>query len=182
MKFNLKQIDHTLKTFLADLSDLVSDSHVESLKLVLQDILFICDQEDDADKMHFLCHANTLHHLGNFIKPTTKLVEIFQKVVVCNTPEVRERSKYIMRLALESIKISIDSVHSTIMDYQFSEEQRNSTINNVFAERCFGQLDAVSRLHRNLKFVHKETTVMAAQNKFWPWFKERDQHKMFNFK
>ena len=132
--------------------------------------------------MHFLCHANTLHHLGNFIKPTTKQVEIFQKVVVCNTPEVRERAKYIMLLALESIKISIDSVHSTIMDYQFSEEQRNSTINNVFAERCFGQLDAVSRLHRNLKFVHKETTVMAAQNKFWPWFKERDQHKIFNFK
>ena len=49
MKFNLKQIDHTFKTFLAQLSDLVSDSHVKSLKLVLQDILFICDQEDDAD-------------------------------------------------------------------------------------------------------------------------------------
>ena len=87
-----------------------------------------------------------------------------------------------MLLDLESIKTSIHSVHSKIIDYQFLEEQRNSTINNVFAERCFGQLDAVSRLHRNLKFVHKETTVMAAQNKFWPWFKERDQHKMFNFK
>ena len=133
------------KTFLAELSDLVSDSHVESLKLVLQDILFICDQENNADKKHFICHANTLHRLGNFIKPTTKQVEIFQKVVVCNTPEVRERAKYIMLLALESIKISIRSVHSTIMNYQFSEEQRNSTINNVFAERCFGQLDAVSR-------------------------------------
>ena len=55
-------------------------------------------------------------------------------------------------------------------------------VNNVFSERCFGQLDAVSRLHRNLKFVLKETTVMAAQNKFWPWFKERDQHMISNLK
>ena len=148
--------------------------------MVLQDILFICDQEDDADKMQFFCHANTLHHLWNVIEPTTKQVEIFSKVVVCNTLEVRERAKFITLLALESIKTSIHSVHSTILDYQFS--QWTSTINKVFAGRCFSQLDAVSRLHRNLKFVHKETTVMAAKNKFWPWFKERDQQKMFNFK
>ena len=169
-------------SFLANLSDLESDSHVESLKVVLQDILFICDQEDDTDKMHFLCHAQTLHHLGNFIKPTPKQAEIFAEIVSSETPEMKERAKYIMLLALESIKASILSVHSTILEYQFSDEQRNSTINNVFAERCFGQLDAVSRLHRNLKFVHKETTVMAAQNKFWPWFKERDQHKISNLK
>ena len=59
MKFNLKQIDHTFKTFLADISDFVSDGHVESLNFVLQDILSIFDREHDADKMLFLCHANS---------------------------------------------------------------------------------------------------------------------------
>ena len=63
-------------TRLKNLSNLDSDSHVESLKLVLQDILFICNQENDDDKIHFLCHANTLDHLGNYVKHTEKQKEI----------------------------------------------------------------------------------------------------------
>ena len=112
-------------------------------------------------------------NLGNFVKPTAKQQEILTAVSTASAAQ-EERIRYIITFALESIKTSINNVHSTILTFQFSTEQRKSTINNVFSERCFGQLDAIARLHRNLKFVHKETTVMAAQNKFWPWFKERD--------
>ena len=39
-----------------------------------------------------------------------------------------------------------------------------------FLERVFGQIDNISRLHRNLRFFHCETIVIASTNKFWHWF------------
>lgn len=149
------------------------DSHVEALKLVLEDILKICNCEEEELQMETLCNAKHMPYLGHFYKNTSKQKNIVGGIALLPR-ESQERVTYILLKALASIKNSIYRVHSCILGYQFSEDQLKSSVNNIFSERCFGSLDAVSRLHQNLKFVHRETCVMITQNKFWDWFKVSD--------
>ena len=60
--------------------------------------------------------------------------------------------------------------HSTVLSYQFDEIQKNSVVNNIQCERQFARLDSISRLRRNLRFVHRECLVMVKSNNFWAYF------------
>ena len=147
---------------------------------MLLDILEICKIEDAESQIEELFQAKNTTFLGNFVKPTDKQTKILRDIRKLSAAS-NERLRYILRLGLQSIQNSIYRVHATILEFQFTDDQLRSSVNNVFSERVFGQLDNISRLHRNLKFVHRETIVMASTNKFWDWFELWSKKKLLTF-
>ena len=145
------------------------DAHVEELKNVLEDILFICRIKEDDDRVDCLIHADFLPNLGRYIKRTERQANVLAAIELMPV-SVRERFDFFLVEALKSIQTSITQVHSTVLSYQFDEIQKNSVVNNIQCERQFARLDSISRLRRNLRFVHRECLVMVKSNNFWAYF------------
>ena len=151
---------------------------------MLQDVLEICKIEDPESQIEELLQAKNYPFLGHFVRLSDKQSKILRDIRTLSAAS-KERLRFILRHGLQSIQNSIYRVHATILEFQFSDDQLRSSVNNVFSERVFGQLDNISRLHRNLRFVHRETIVMASTNKFWDWFEvwsKRKLLKSYSFK
>ena len=145
------------------------DAQVEELKIVLEDILFLCRIEDDDDRVDCLINAHCLPNLSRYIKRTERQASVLAAIESMPLA-VKERFDFFLIEAMKSIQTSITQVHSTILSYQFDEIQKNSVVNNIHCERQFARLDSISRLRRNLRFIHRECLVMVKSNNFWAYF------------
>ena len=150
------------------------ECNLEGYRSVIQEVLDVCKEDTDE----IICRAKKLGesfrlpNLGKYFRPTQA-----QNNILCHIDRMYqakdpfyERIKFIVILALESTMGSINSIHATILEHEFTEIQKMACTNNVFAERAFSRFDFISRCRRNLSFIHRETLTMVSCNHFWPWF------------